>query len=189
MLRRLRCHLLLLRPADPPLNLIPTVLSRLSQGLLARHRRLPRARPALCPRAPLHRHPRLPSPPMRPTLVEPLLADLDAFVAAMDEIFGGAFLRAVPSGAGACPTCGGPAGRERARRRGGPVGRERARGWRRHRAARGRVRRRGAAREERFALGDGVGECEDAVVGSHEYEEGGGGANEGSVFLFVARWD
>ncbi|KAE8793208.1 hypothetical protein D1007_32215 [Hordeum vulgare] len=49
------------------------------------------------------------------TLAEPLLADLDAFVVAMDEISGEAFLHAVPSGAGACLTRGGPAGRERVR--------------------------------------------------------------------------
>ncbi|KAI4980578.1 hypothetical protein ZWY2020_021063 [Hordeum vulgare] len=96
-------------PSDPS---SPTILLRLSRGLLARAA-ASRAHDLLfAPRAPLHRHPRLPTPDAL-TLAEPLLDDLDAFVPAMDEISGGAFLRAVPSGAGACPTCGGPAGRER----------------------------------------------------------------------------
>ncbi|KAI4980579.1 hypothetical protein ZWY2020_021064 [Hordeum vulgare] len=53
------------------------------------------------------------------TLAEPILADLVAFVAAMDDISGGAFLRAVPSGAGACSTHEGRTREEAAAKEGG----------------------------------------------------------------------
>uniref|UniRef100_A0ACD6A745 Uncharacterized protein n=1 Tax=Avena sativa TaxID=4498 RepID=A0ACD6A745_AVESA len=71
----------------------PTVLSRLSRGLLARAAAASRVHELLFSRTFLFAS--SPSSP-RPdaiTVAEALLADLDAFVAAMDEISGGRFLR------------------------------------------------------------------------------------------------
>ncbi|KAE8768982.1 hypothetical protein D1007_59488 [Hordeum vulgare] len=120
MLHRLRGHssfFVLAEPApsDPS---SPTVLSRLSRGLLVRAAAASRVHDLFFARALLFTATPASPTPDALTLAEPLLADLDAFVAAMDEISGGAFLCAVPSGAGACPTCGGPAGRK-----------SRGRGW------------------------------------------------------------
>uniref|UniRef100_A0A453SZ41 Uncharacterized protein n=1 Tax=Aegilops tauschii subsp. strangulata TaxID=200361 RepID=A0A453SZ41_AEGTS len=78
-------------PTDPS---SPTVLSRLSRGLLARAAAASRAHELLFARALLFTATPASPRPDAITLAEPLLADLDAFVAAMDEICGGAFLRA-----------------------------------------------------------------------------------------------
>ncbi|XP_044438231.1 uncharacterized protein [Triticum aestivum] len=78
-------------PTDPS---SPTVLSRLSRGLLARAAAASRAHELLFARALLFTATPASPRPDAITLAEPLLADLDAFVAAMDEISGGAFLRA-----------------------------------------------------------------------------------------------
>ncbi|XP_044961799.1 uncharacterized protein LOC123412906 isoform X1 [Hordeum vulgare subsp. vulgare] len=78
-------------PSDPS---SPTVLSRLSRGLLARAAAASRAHDLLFSRALLFTATPASPTPDALTLAEPLLADLDAFVAAMDEISAGAFLRA-----------------------------------------------------------------------------------------------
>ncbi|KAM3214134.1 hypothetical protein ACQJBY_066521 [Aegilops geniculata] len=93
MLRRLRLrgHSSFFVLADPS---SPTVLSRLSRGLLARAAAASRAHELLFARALLFTATPASHRPDAITLAEPLLADLDAFVAAMDEISGGAFLRA-----------------------------------------------------------------------------------------------
>jgi hypothetical protein len=88
---RLRGHssfFILASPAEAP-----TVLSRLSRGLLARAAAASRAHELLFSRALLFASSPASPRPDAITLAEPLLADLDAFVAAMDEISGGSFLR------------------------------------------------------------------------------------------------
>ncbi|KAI4975521.1 hypothetical protein ZWY2020_049128 [Hordeum vulgare] len=98
MLRRLRLHghssfFVLADPApSDPSSL--TVLSRLFRGLLARAASASRAHDLLFACALLFTATPASPTPDALTLAEPLLADLDAFVAAMDEISGGAFLRA-----------------------------------------------------------------------------------------------
>ncbi|CAM0909318.1 unnamed protein product [Alopecurus aequalis] len=71
----------------------PTVLSRLSRGLLARAAAASRAHELLFSRALLFASSPASPRPDAITVAESLLADLDAFVAAMDEISGGRFLR------------------------------------------------------------------------------------------------
>ncbi|KAI5015639.1 hypothetical protein ZWY2020_057029 [Hordeum vulgare] len=77
-------------PSDPS---SPTVLSRLSRGLLARAATASRMHDMLFACALLFTATPASPTPDALTLAEPLLADLDAFVTAMDEICGGAFLR------------------------------------------------------------------------------------------------
>lgn len=75
-------------PASPE----PTVLSRLSRGLLARAAAASRAHGLLFSQILLFPSSPASSRPDAITIAETLLADLDAFVAAMDEISGGRFL-------------------------------------------------------------------------------------------------
>ncbi|KQK17066.1 uncharacterized protein LOC100844132 isoform X2 [Brachypodium distachyon] len=91
MLRRLRLrgHSSFFVLASPE----PTVLSRLSRGLLARAAAASRAHELLFSSALLFASSPASPRPDAITVAEALLADLDAFVAAMDEISGGRFLR------------------------------------------------------------------------------------------------
>ncbi|KAM0823912.1 hypothetical protein ACQ4PT_070551 [Festuca glaucescens] len=92
---RLRGHssfFVLASPSPSPAE-APTVLSRLSRGLLARAAAASRAHELLFSRALLFASSPASPRPDAITVAEPFLADLDAFVAAMDEISGGRFLR------------------------------------------------------------------------------------------------
>jgi hypothetical protein len=96
MLRRLRDrgHSSFFVLASPsPSRDEPTVLSRLSRGLLSRAAAASRAHELLFSRALLFAASPASPRPDAITVAEPLLSDLDAFVAAMDEISGGRFLR------------------------------------------------------------------------------------------------
>ncbi|KAL5224127.1 hypothetical protein ABZP36_010766 [Zizania latifolia] len=96
MLRRLRLRghstFFVLHPSPSPSTTEPTVLSRLSRGLLARAAEASRAHGLIFDHLLLFPSSPTSSRPDAIAVSEALLADLDVFLAAMDEISGGKFL-------------------------------------------------------------------------------------------------